>query len=328
MLSNADLVASASRKDAFLRGEGQRYGVTVQQAVATTLVEMHAEMGRRIEAAAGKRLPVGTPPAPVGTHWSSESLAGIPEGISPFHMIEWWGSYLVTEKSGRAAGTRTTRTRRGAGARTPGVGVPPNTSSTPGGRRDRLTPPRSPRGARSELGKAVGKPKKIGIDNEKWWRNIGSGPAKAVYQMATNWINALRAGVQKSMRRFLKRIVADGIASMAVKIPDDSIWIVGRDPILGRPVYGYGLIPEPDDTLVARRIVQEIKQWASPSDWIALELARQGGLKIARDYVHTLDRKTSGGGVRYLLYLKTKFKANRLAIYRHVHQELSSQVTD
>ncbi len=226
--------------------------MTVQQAVATTLVEMHARDGPADRGRGGEA------PAPWGHHRAigNALVVGVARRHSRGHvavpaLIEWWGSYLVTEKSGRAAGTRTTRTRRGAGARTPGVGVSPNTSSTPGGRRDRRTPPRSPRGARSELGKAVGKPKKIGIDNEKWWPTLAAVRRRPSTRWPRTGSTRFARGARSPCGGSRSASSADSIASMAVKIPDDSIWIVGRDPILGRPVYGYGLIPEPDDTLVA-----------------------------------------------------------------------------
>ena len=70
---------------------------------------------------------------------------------------------------------------------------------------------------------------------------------------------------------------------------------------------------------------KKIKQWEAPSDRLALKIGRQKGLKFAKDFIAALEKKKRGAGVRYLRWLKKKYKGNRVDIGRAVYQELKKR---
>jgi hypothetical protein len=91
--TNVELIAQAQRLNNRLFQSDEDVGVLEKAAIAETLIKMHQEMDNRIQEAAVKQIKF--PPALVGVNWKeNDPLTGIVEGISPFHMIDWWGAFL------------------------------------------------------------------------------------------------------------------------------------------------------------------------------------------------------------------------------------------
>ena len=119
--SNADLVAAAQRLNDELLARADEVGPLARSAIAETLIEMHRELDRRIQEASAKQ--VKFPPVLEGIRWRPDDpLAGIVEGISPFHMIDWWGAFARTGAQPKGA----SRAAQAAPAPrpTPSPGVP------------------------------------------------------------------------------------------------------------------------------------------------------------------------------------------------------------
>jgi len=309
-MDNKELINEANKLNDKLFLPKSEVGPKQKSAIAETLILMHKTMDMRIQNAPYDNKMM---PKLKGIRWKpNDPLAGIVEGISPFHMIDWWDGFVVAKKR--------VPTKRKHTATSEARPQQVKTRQS-GGTKEKQPQRQPPPGTRGVIGKEFGKPKKFGPNLETWWKNIGLGLSKAVRMMAANWINALRAGVEKSARRYCKFVVAEGIASMAVNIADDAISQI-VDPDTGLRIFVYGKIPEPTDRRIVPALKAMMKQWEYPSDRIALNLGRKRGLTIARNIINTLETKYSGGGVRYLLYLKQKFKGNQQAIYAYIYKEL------
>ncbi len=276
-----------------------------QSVIAETLILMHRTLDQRIQNAPRDQRLL---PQLEGVQWDPEDpLAGIVEGISPFQMIDWWGGFTSTRPVRR-------KQRRARPAQTGPAAEEPAAADTG---------PRPPSGVGGTLKKQIGEPFKVGPEIDTWWRNIGTGLGKAVRMLAANWINALRAGKERSARRFCLMVVAEGVASMAARIADNAIRKI-VDPVSGLPMFVYDVLPEPTDARIAAALEATLKEWRAPSDRESLAIGRKRGLQMARKIVDEFDQRTSGGGVRYLLYLKFKFKADQQAIYEHVYREIKA----
>jgi hypothetical protein len=82
------LIEEARRLDGRLRLPDTAVGSQEKSEIARTLVAMHREMDRRLRAAPKNEHFLPQVP---GVVWDpNDPLAGIVEGISPFHMIDWW----------------------------------------------------------------------------------------------------------------------------------------------------------------------------------------------------------------------------------------------
>ena len=91
--SNTKLIAEAERlNNIFLKYlKAKEKTKKEMEPIADTLIVMHGDMTRRLEAATRKQMKF--PPVLEGVSWLSENLAGITQGVSPFSMIDIWSLY-------------------------------------------------------------------------------------------------------------------------------------------------------------------------------------------------------------------------------------------
>ena len=313
LMFNRQLIDTANR----LNTKFLKAGPVQQAAIAKTLLAMHTEMDARIKKAPmvlilkDKNDPYGGVawlPKLEGVKWDPDDpLAGIVEGISPFSMIDWWVCAQSSEKASskrRRSKTRASKTQRinfsnGSSVTGKSGGVGPKPSSPGIGKGME---------SKKEGGSVVGNMGGVAVDVALDIVPL-IGLIKTAYDLLTGWINALRSGIEKSARNLAILVFNDALASMAVKIADKA----------------NARIPEPDDTLILRALKKKIAQWQAPSDRLALKLGRQKGLKFAKDYINGLEKRKAGSGVRYLRWLKQKYKGNRVDIGRAVYQELKKR---
>jgi len=122
-LSNPDLIARADFLSRFLLGECSRFGPEAQSEFAGLLIDMEAEMTRRLREA---DLDQNALPVLEGFSWTSpdDPLAGIAEGIPPFGLLDVWTTFLLEPVP---EARRQRRRRRGPVVRRrfPGVYIPP-----------------------------------------------------------------------------------------------------------------------------------------------------------------------------------------------------------
>jgi hypothetical protein len=327
------LIAEARRLNEKLL-TGDLGGPLQRSAVAKRLMNMHRVLDARLQAAPRDKKTLL--PSLHGVKWvAGDPLAGIVEGISPFHMIDWWGT-LVTDP-----GPPPLRRRRAAKAsfdvdvitvpapKKPSAGKPGKEPSSEG------------------IGKGLEEEKKKHPDLGDFAKGMGGAAgeiaadiaaefvpilaiAKGIYDMVTDWIGALQAGVNNSAQRIARMVFTDALASMAVKIKDapaQQYRIVQQGNSRFRlPIpEGDVAVPAPDDSLAWPSIQDLVKSWKHPSDQIAVPLGRRKGLEFARKFIASMEQKRKGSGVRYLRWLKTKFKGSRVAIRGYIVDQLISK---
>ncbi|RMF85117.1 MAG: hypothetical protein D6736_17980 [Nitrospinota bacterium] len=132
-MSNVEIIEKAKRLDIELRQESSSKGPQEKSAIAETLIKMFETMDQRIKAAPLDN--TGLPKLP-GVPWKkNDPLAGIVEGISPFHMHEWWRTYLIKSQpqtpSRRSARQRPRREESRASPPSPSPPSPPSSSLPP-----------------------------------------------------------------------------------------------------------------------------------------------------------------------------------------------------
>jgi hypothetical protein len=317
--SSADLIAEARRLNARLFEPEEDVGPLEKSAIAATLIRMHSEMEHRITAAAAAQRK--WPPVLPGVEWRKDDpLAGVVEGLPPFHMVDWWSGFALETASARR--TRATLTRA-----PPASIVPRRQSERPP---EGATPvPKPPPRVREVIAEKVGKPKRYGPDPEKWWQNIGVPSlspdppfTKVTKMLVRNLVNARLAGVERSARRYVRAFTAAGIASMAAGLPTTTIRR-RVDPETGLPIFVYPPVPKPSGEWVTPALRQQMNLWLNPSDPEAFDKGRQRGLAAAKAVIEELDQ-LGGGGVRYLIYLNQRFKGDRTEIYRHMFVEIGA----
>ena len=333
-MSNARLIKEASRKsDQILRGHtaGPRH----HNAIVETLFEMLHTLEDRIQRA--PRDAITFLPELAGVKWNlDDPLAGIIEAIDPFGMSNFWTMRIVPVVPGRQRhGPSKCRPKpSGAGSR-PRGGTPalPSSTEAPG------------------IGKGLGEERSKGL--REGLTNAAQDVAgdivaeaipilnflllvKTAYDYLVKWIYAKDAGLKVAERRVALKVIADGIASMAVKIgpPNktqrppgvQSPSIKLRPPVV--PWYGVAL-PEPD----ARGVEEDLKmivsgrQWNKSSDVRrAVAAGRKKGFEYAKLYISNRSQKKKGGGHAFLWALKRKFRNNRGKIRRHLIGELRKEL--
>jgi hypothetical protein len=333
-MPNSGLIEEARRKsDQILRGHtaGPRH----HNAVVETLFEMLHTLEGRIQ-----RAPRDTAtflPKLAGVKWDpSDPLAGIVEAIDPFGMSNFWTMRIVP-------GIPSTR-RRARGRHRP---KPPGVDSGPS--RDASGLPSSTEAPGIGQGLGEGKPKGLREGLTDAAKDVAGDIAaeaipvlsflllvKTAYDYLVKWIYAKDAGLKVAERRVAIKVIADGVASMAVKIgpPNTTRRPPGvqsstmnlRPPVV--PWYGVA-IPEPD----ARGVEEDLKlivrgrQWNKPADvHRAVAAGRKKGLEYARLYIRNRSQKKKGGGHTFLWALKKKYGSRREKIREHIIRELRKEL--
>lgn len=127
-MSAAEIIDEAMRLDSQLRDPLTRMGPLEKSAVAETLLKLRDRMDEMLQKASGRRL--GLPSVP-GVVWKpGDPLAGIVEGISPFHMHEWWQTYLKKPAPAKPR-SRETQSRRRTPSPTPSSKKPSTPAPPP-----------------------------------------------------------------------------------------------------------------------------------------------------------------------------------------------------
>ncbi len=333
-MPNARLIKEAQRKsDQILRGHtaGPRH----HNAIVETLFEMLRMLEDRIQRA--PRDKVTFLPKLAGVKWDlNDPLAGIVEAVDPFGMSNFWTMRIVPviPTTRRRCPSKGNSKPSGAGLGSSG-GTPALPSST-----------KAP-GIGRGLGQEKSKGLKEGLTDAA--KDVAADIVaeaipilnflllvKTAYDYLVKWIYAKDAGLKVAERRVALKVIADGIASMAVKIgpPNKTRRPPGvqsgsmklRPPVV--PWYGVP-IPEPD----ARGVEEELKTvvrgrlWNKPSDVRrAVAAGRNKGFEYAKLYIKNRNRKKKGGGHNFLWALKKKFKNNREKIREHIIRELRKEL--
>lgn len=333
-MSNSQLIKEANRKsDQILRGDtaGPRH----HNAIVETLFEMLHTLEKRIQQA--PRDNVTFLPKLPGVKWDpNDPLAGIVEAIDPFGMSNFWTMRIVSAiPAARRLGRSNRMPQPSGGGSRGGGGTPdfPGSTDAPG------------------IGDGLGldKPKGLKEGLTDAAADVAADIAaeaipilnffllaKTAYDYLVKWIYAKDAGLKVAERRVALKVIADGIASMAIKIgpPNTTRRPPGvesgsmkiRPPVV--PWYGVD-IPEPDSRGVEEDLtmIMNGRQVNKPSDVRrAVTEGRKKGLEYAKLYIANRNLKKKGDGYTFLWKLKKKFRNNREKIREHITRELRKEL--
>ncbi len=279
-LSPARLVEEAEKKNDFLLRFSDDFGPGVQSAIAETLILMFQDMEKRLNENL-KKSPIielgedGLPIPPEGVSWNSEEFAGIVEGISPFHMIDWWISYI--EPSEPVQRQRRRPRRRVSLRPGPQIQMEPRPNQKDRPKQyikepslERVLPP-------APTPPQVPSPETfIPLPTEVDW-------LKFVWDSFKNWALAAQRGRAEAAHDISINVLAAGIASMAMKVEDTS----------------YASVPEPDLAWIKPTLDAWLRKSGSTEN--ARRVHEKGidlGLKAAKDLIRNADKKNCSAEVR------------------------------
>jgi len=265
-----------------------------------------------------------------GVRWRKDDpLAGIVEGISPFHMADWIGLFFrANETCGRLPKAR---------PRKPSAQTARPISS--GGR------PSAP-----DLWKKGDVPPSDGIeDGLKEPNDTGVpgasvdlaletllnlleaellGVIKTAFDITTQWVNSLREGVQISTRRFAIKFLPHVIANTAAGIKGAPKVITrriqgGNISVKGQEIDWSGMtVPVPSLRGDVKKIIWDAESsWHAPQDRIALDAAEKMAVERAQAFLGNLNKKQNGARL-FLWLLRKKYKGDYYEIVHHVAMEL------
>lgn len=310
-LDTDDLLKEAKTLNTRLFQPKSEVGPREKSSIAETLLKMHKEMNKRLAAA-----PVNNHGLPVltGVNWKKDDpLAGVIEAVDPFGMVDWWSAFIQKPEQQK------TKQQKPSAPKKHSKPAPKPTPKKP-----TTTPPISAPDLPEPVGQGLGKSTKPPSNIDQFKDKLPGividiildimpiiGLIKTAFDTLTGWINALQSGARISIRDIAIRVYPDAIASMAVKIAD-------------KPD---AKIPSPDDDVIRLILQKWHKQFsANPSlDKITLDAGRKKGLKLAKRFIDSIEKKKHGKGVLYLRWLKQQHKGSRVDIYRYIFQELKKR---
>ena len=330
----ATIIAEAKRKDALIQNN-QAVGPRHHNAVVDTLFELLDEMQRHIQKAPVD--PKTLLPIIPGVKWDlDDPLAPLVEVIEPFGMSNFWTKVPVPAAPVLPTAPRRRRVRKA----TLRPRTSPSGKSRPFTANGKVQTP----GISAKL-----KPEEVDLRKKVLQDGgvalfedlLGSVSftlnmlllAKTAFDYLKAWVTAKNVGLKIAERHVAGKVMADGIASMAVKLGPPNM--TRKQPRAGGfqppdilPWQGVSL-PEPDaigvkedlDRLVTGRV------WNKRVDiQRVVNNGRALGLKFAKDYIQARNTKKSGDGYMFLWALKAKYKGKRWAIRRFLVTRIRAEL--
>lgn len=220
-LATRALIEEASRLNTQLHEPADVLGPLERSAIAGTLFQMYDELQQRLTDAAAKQM--AFPPNLPGVQWKKgDPLAGMPEGISPFHMHNFWLSDLIASTSKQAPKQVRQRRTRQLAPSLPGVSmggrpvrhgeipVPHLADSIPGAPR---------RHGRYSAGQSVAEFLAKTLLPEDW-KGILRG-LELAWKLLNNWARAKERGIDEAAHDIAIYVAVACLAEMASKVSEN-----------------------------------------------------------------------------------------------------------
>ena len=269
-----------------------------------------------------------------GVKWKvDDPLAGIVEGISPFHMADWISTFIAGDDAGRVHLRRNYKRPKVQQPAGTDQGTKP--AANPSTTADPWAKTKVP--SSKGIGDGLKPPKDSGVTDAAVDLTLEAllnvlelemaGVFKTAFDSLTSWVNALREGVQISTRRFAIKFLPHVVANVAAGIkgaPKVTERTVGGGTfkVKGKEVdWSSMTIPAPALNAEIKKRIWNADEWHSPSDRVALDDAEKMAVARAQKFLDSLNSKQNGARL-YLWMLNKRHKGDYMAIMRHVAEEL------